>query len=115
MSSIDWCIDRLKAERSDWRKDHPYGYVAKPIKFPNGLTNFMVWECIVPYKPSSDTQEKFYNIKIIFTNNYPLDKPIVKHYDEVINLNLLDEWSPCTTIKMILKQIKKDLENKYNG
>jgi ubiquitin-conjugating enzyme E2 I len=27
----DLVINRLKKERKDWRGDHPFGFVAKPI------------------------------------------------------------------------------------
>ena len=35
---------RLSAERKDWRKDHPYGFVARPEKKEDGTLNLMKWE-----------------------------------------------------------------------
>ena len=63
MSGI--AIGRLSEERKAWRKDHPFvslldlflidahlhddsipqGFVAKPMKNPDGTLNLMNWEC----------------------------------------------------------------------
>ena len=106
----DWRIERLIEERRDWRKNHPYGFVAKPVKCSDGLINFKIWDCVIPYKQKSEQKQKYYNITIVFTDDYPLEKPTITHYDKQIYLDLLEEWSPCTTIKMILQKIKKNLD-----
>lgn len=41
-------INRLKKERKDWRSDHPFGFVAKPSDNPDGTTNLLKWNCIIP-------------------------------------------------------------------
>jgi ubiquitin-conjugating enzyme E2 I len=41
-------VNRLKQERKDWRKNHPHGFVAKPIKLPDGSENLLRWECEIP-------------------------------------------------------------------
>jgi ubiquitin-conjugating enzyme E2 I len=39
---------RLAEERKAWRKDHPFGFVARPSKNPDGTLNLMNWECAIP-------------------------------------------------------------------
>ena len=38
-------INRLKKERKEWRSDHPFGFVAKPLENPDGTTNMLKWHC----------------------------------------------------------------------
>jgi len=45
MSGI--CKTRLQEERKQWRKDHPYGFYAKPENTDGGL-NLMVWNVGIP-------------------------------------------------------------------
>ena len=35
---------RLQQERKNWRKDHPFGFVAKPETRPDGSVNMFVWK-----------------------------------------------------------------------
>ena len=48
MSGI--AIARLAEERKAWRKDHPFAFVARPCKNPDGSLNLMSWECAIPGK-----------------------------------------------------------------
>jgi ubiquitin-conjugating enzyme E2 I len=41
---------RLSEERKEWRKDHPFGFHAKPMKNADGSVNLMKWECGIPGK-----------------------------------------------------------------
>ena len=41
-------INRLKKERKEWRGDHPFGFVAKPIESNDGTTNMLKWHCEIP-------------------------------------------------------------------
>ncbi|CAG2063560.1 unnamed protein product, partial [Timema podura] len=43
MSGI--AITRLAEERRAWRRDHPFGFVARPMKNSDGSLNLMNWEC----------------------------------------------------------------------
>lgn len=47
MNSI--ALKRLQEERKSWRKDHPYGFFAKPDKNPDGTLN------LLSQVPSSNT------------------------------------------------------------
>ena len=35
---------RLSEERKCWRKDHPFGFFAKPMKKDDGTMDLMHWE-----------------------------------------------------------------------
>jgi len=48
MSGI--ALARLAEERKAWRKDHPFGFVARPTKKDDGTLNLMNWECVIPGK-----------------------------------------------------------------
>ncbi len=39
---------RLGEERKNWRRDHPYGFIARPKRMPDGSTNMNVWEASIP-------------------------------------------------------------------
>ena len=42
MSGI--AVARLSGERKAWRKDHPFGFIARPIRNADGTMNLMKWE-----------------------------------------------------------------------
>ena len=42
MSGI--AVARLSEERKAWRKDHPFGFIARPIRNADGTMNLMKWE-----------------------------------------------------------------------
>jgi len=44
---------RLSEERKAWRKDHPYGFFAKPAAGSDGSSNLMMWETGIPGKEVS--------------------------------------------------------------
>ncbi|CAJ0640254.1 4030_t:CDS:2 [Entrophospora sp. SA101] len=47
MSGI--CLSRLTEERKQWRRDHPYGFYAMPVKKESGL-DMMTWKVGIPGK-----------------------------------------------------------------
>jgi hypothetical protein len=51
MSSL--CIQRLTSERKAWRKDHPFGFWARPKKNENGDLNLKEWIAGIPGKLTS--------------------------------------------------------------
>lgn len=38
-------VNRLKKERKEWRSDHPFGFVAKPVTNGDGSVNMLRWDC----------------------------------------------------------------------
>jgi hypothetical protein len=39
---------RLKEERKMWRRDHPYGFYARPVSKGDGSSDIMKWEAGIP-------------------------------------------------------------------
>ncbi|GFR26780.1 SUMO-conjugating enzyme UBC9 [Trichonephila clavata] len=124
MSGI--AIARLAEERKAWRKDHPFGFVARPTKNPDGTLNLMNWECAIPGKKSTAWEGGLYNLRMIFKDDYPSTPPKCKFEPPLFHpnvypsgtvcLSLLDEekdWRPAITIKQILLGIQ-DLLNEPN-
>ena len=46
MSGI--AVGRLTEERKNWRKDHPPGFYARPMKKEDNSTDIMCWETGIP-------------------------------------------------------------------
>ncbi|XP_071491969.1 SUMO-conjugating enzyme UBC9-B [Diadema setosum] len=124
MSGI--AITRLSEERKAWRKDHPFGFVAKPTKNADGTLNLMNWECAIPGKTNTPWEEGLYRLRMIFKDDYPTTPPKCKFEPPLFHpnvypsgtvcLSLLDEdkdWRPAVTIKQILLGIQ-DLLNDPN-
>ena len=60
MSGI--ALGRLAEERKAWRKDHPFGFVAKPKTNEDGTLNLMHWECVISGKISFAVLNTFLNL-----------------------------------------------------
>lgn len=66
MSGI--AIARLSEERKAFRKEHPFGFVAKPLKNPDGTLNLLIWECAIPGKKGVSFFTKYSNTNLIGKN-----------------------------------------------
>uniref|UniRef100_A0A1B0EU88 SUMO-conjugating enzyme UBC9 n=1 Tax=Lutzomyia longipalpis TaxID=7200 RepID=A0A1B0EU88_LUTLO len=117
MSGI--AIARLGEERKAWRKDHPFGFVARPTKNPDGSLNLMVWECAIPGKKGTPWEGGLFRLRMIFKDDFPTSPPKCKFEPPLFHpnvypsgtvcLSLLDEekdWRPAITIKQILLGIQ---------
>jgi len=124
MSGI--AVARLGEERKTWRKDHPYGFIARPVKNVDGTLNLMVWEGAIPGKKGTPWEGGLYKLRMIFKDDYPTSPPKCKFEPALFHpnvypsgtvcLSLLDEdkdWRPAITIKQILIGIQ-DLLNEPN-
>lgn len=45
LPSLTW-----RLARKQWRKDHPFGFWARPLKNKDGVMDLKVWECGIPGK-----------------------------------------------------------------
>ncbi|CAH1383043.1 hypothetical protein MTP99_007077 [Tenebrio molitor] len=117
---------RLAEERKAWRKEHPFGFVARPSKSPDGSLNLMNWECCIPGKKGTPWEGGNYKLRMLFKDEYPSIPPKCKFEPPLFHpnvypsgtvcLSLLDEekdWRPAITIKQILLGIQ-DLLNEPN-
>ncbi|XP_043063385.1 SUMO-conjugating enzyme UBC9-B-like [Drosophila ficusphila] len=116
-------IERLTAERREWKKTHPFGFVARPSKNPDGTLNMMVWDCAIPGKKSTIWQRGFYKLQMIFKDTYPRSPPKCRfepplfhpnvYLTGTVRLGLIDEWKdwhPDITVKQILVTIQDLLD-----
>ncbi|KAG4096454.1 ubiquitin-conjugating enzyme [Neocallimastix lanati (nom. inval.)] len=119
MTSKSLCVTRLIEERKLWRKDHPYGFWARPAKLPNGDLDIMNWNAGIPGKEGTDWEGGVYKLQMIFTEEYPQKPPKCKFVPPLFHpnvypsgtvcLSILNEdqdWKPSITIKDILTGIQ---------
>ncbi len=53
---------RLAEERKAWRKDHPFGFIAKPGKNEDGTLNLYKWDCAIPGKKDTIWEGGLYKV-----------------------------------------------------
>ncbi|EAY07212.1 Ubiquitin-conjugating enzyme family protein [Trichomonas vaginalis G3] len=113
-----FAIQRLTEERSRWRKDHPAGFIARPIKQRNGNLDLFNWECLIPGPEKSLWEGGFYRLLLSFPTSYPINAPIAKFDPIVPHVNvfpsgkvclsiLTDGWKPSINLRQILVGIQK--------
>merc|ERR1739838_245214 len=78
-----------------WRRDHPYGFVAKPIKNTDGTMNLMLWECAIPGKKNSSWEGGLYKLKVIFKDDYPSSPPKCKFDPPLFHPNVYPSQYAC--------------------
>lgn len=114
---------RLREERKAFRKDHPFGFFAKPKETAEGL-DIMTWEAGVPGKEGTPWEGGFYRLTMTFTEDYPTKppkcqfSPVLFHPNiypsGTVCLSILNEekdWRPSITIKQMLVHIQELLDN----
>jgi len=69
------CINRLQEERKQWRKDHPFGFYAKPARGANGVTDLKVWEVGIPGRSGTIWAGGLFRLTITFPDEYPTKPP----------------------------------------
>jgi len=52
--------------RKQWRKDHPFGFFAKPVKNEKGVLDLKIWECGVPGKEKTLWEGGLFKLTITF-------------------------------------------------
>ncbi|KAF2479924.1 ubiquitin-conjugating enzyme/RWD-like protein [Neohortaea acidophila] len=106
---------RLQEERKAWRKDHPFGFVARPVKTANGGLDLKKWECAVPGKENTIWAGGLFKLEVTFPDEYPTKPPKCKFVPPLFHpnvypsgtvcLSILNEdegWKPAITVKEIL-------------
>jgi ubiquitin-conjugating enzyme E2 I len=69
------CSNRLSEERKQWRKDHPFGFVAKPAKNSQGGLDLQKWECSIPGKEKTLWEGGLFKLEVQFPDEYPTKPP----------------------------------------
>jgi ubiquitin-conjugating enzyme E2 I len=126
MSSL--AIQRLAIERKAWRKDHPHGFVARPVNARDGSVNMLIWECKIPGKAGTLWESGLFPVTMYFTEDYPSKPPKVSlpagffhpnvYPSGKVCLSILNEekgWKPTITVKQILTGVQELLDNPNNA
>lgn len=124
---------RLQEERKSWRKDHPHGFVAKPVTLPDSTQDILNWEVVIPGKDGTLWEGARIPMTMQFTEDYPNKPPVCKfkllsngkplfhpnvYPSGKICLSLLDAdkaWKPSLTIKHLLIGIQTLLDDPNNS
>ncbi|CAG8715219.1 22275_t:CDS:2 [Cetraspora pellucida] len=112
MSGI--CKARLTEERRQWRKDHPYGFYARPVKTENGL-DLLNWQVGIPGKKGTPWENGVFKMTMTFPEGKfvpALFHPNV-YPSGTVCLSILNEeegWKPAITIKQILLGVQNLLD-----
>jgi hypothetical protein len=60
---LDGLADSL---RKQWRKDHPFGFFAKPHRTAQGVLDLKKWECGVPGKKDTLWDGGLFKLDVVF-------------------------------------------------
>lgn len=52
--------------RKQWRRDHPFGFFAKPVRLANGVLDLKKWECGVPGKDKTLWEGGLFKLDVLF-------------------------------------------------
>ena len=52
--------------RKQWRRDHPFGFFAKPMRGANGMMDLKKWECGVPGKEKTIWEGGLFKLEVSF-------------------------------------------------
>ncbi len=52
--------------RKQWRRDHPFGFFAKPVRNPQGVLDLKKWECGVPGKEKTIWEGGLFKLDVTF-------------------------------------------------
>ncbi|ELP92783.1 SUMO-conjugating enzyme UBC9, putative [Entamoeba invadens IP1] len=116
-------VSRIVEEQRAWRKDHPPGFIARPVR-EGGKPDLFRWECLVPGAKDTIWEGGYYPVKMNFSPEYPAAPPRCYlpegffHPNVFPNgqicLSILNEsydWKPTISIKQILVGIQDLLDN----
>jgi ubiquitin-conjugating enzyme E2 I len=83
---------RLLEERKAWRRDHPYGFYARPVSKGDGSSDIMSWEAGIPGKEGTDWEGGVFKVSMKFSEDYPSKPPKCKFFLEIRNRLLPPPW-----------------------
>jgi ubiquitin-protein ligase len=121
-SSNSLAVMRLTEERKQWRKDHPFGFIAKPVTLADGTLDIMNWDCAIPGKQGTPWEGGLYRLTMKFPASYPSQAPQCKFVKPLFHPNIFPSgtvclsilaqgWKPAITVKQILVGIQELLND----
>lgn len=72
------CQSRLAEERKQWRKDHPFGFFAKPVRTTSGIVDLKTWDVGIPGRDKTIWEGGLFKLTLIFPDEYPTKPPKCK-------------------------------------
>ena len=91
--------ERLISERKSWRKEHPFGYSAKPITLDDGCTtDIYKWECKIPGPVDTAWEGGVYPLIMEFPEDYPNKPPRCKFNPPLFHPNVYPSGTVCLSI-----------------
>ncbi len=115
---------KTSQERKNWRRDHPFGFYARPMSKGDGSSDLMRWETGIPGKDGTDWDGGVYKVSLEFSDEYPSKPPKCKFVPPLFHpnvypsgticLSILNEeegWRPAITIKQMLLGIQDLLDD----
>lgn len=91
-------INRLKKERKDWRSDHPFGFVAKPVENSDGTANMLKWQCQIPGPKDSPWEGGVYALTMDFAHDFPVRPPKCVFKPVLPHPNIYPSGTVCLSI-----------------
>lgn len=76
--------------RKQWRRDHPFGFFAKPIRGANGVMDLKKWDCGVPGKEKTLWEGGLFKLELTFPDEYPTKPP--KCMFSASSIGLAQRW-----------------------
>lgn len=59
-------VTNLRLPRKQWRKDHPFGFWARPVKRADGVMDLKTWECGIPGKEKTMWEGGLFKMTMTF-------------------------------------------------
>lgn len=94
----DFCLNRLQEERRAWRKNHPFGFYAKPNKAQDGGLDLMHWTIGIPGKANTMWEGGVYPVTLEFTRDYPAKPPRCQFPKGFYHPNVYPSGTICLSI-----------------
>ncbi|VEU20542.1 DEKNAAC101400 [Brettanomyces naardenensis] len=128
MANRDLRTERIQQERKQWRKDHPFGFYARPTKASDGSLDLHNWKAGIPGKPQTKWENATYPVTIAFPEEYPAKPPKIRfppgfyhpnvYPSGTICLSILNEdqdWRPAISLKQLMLGIQELLDTPNPG
>ncbi len=61
--------------RKQWRRDHPFGFFAKPVRGATGVLDLKNWEVGIPGKEKTIWEGGLFKLTLTFPDEYPTKPP----------------------------------------
>lgn len=84
----------LTVSRKQWRRDHPFGFFAKPARTKEGVLDLKNWECGIPGKDKTKWEGGLFKLNIAFPEGKSLRARMRRASDLLTNEPQSTQRSP---------------------